>query len=173
MSNNDIYLRPLQESDSHISYIWRNNPDIWKYTGSKPNKYITPEIEMEWIKDVLKRDNEKRYAICTFQDDKYVGNVQLTKIENGRAEFHIFIGVTDYWGKGIGKLATKKIIDIGFKLLKLKSIYLEVKKSNIPAVKAYLSVGFIIDEEINNNYIMSINKNDESSKSYYHHFELQ
>ncbi len=59
MKENDIYIRPLQESDALLSCIGRNNPDIWKYTRSKPNKYITPKIEMELIKDVLKRDNEK------------------------------------------------------------------------------------------------------------------
>jgi hypothetical protein len=47
MKENEIYIKLLQESDTLVSCIWSNNLDIWKYTVSKPNKYITPEIEME------------------------------------------------------------------------------------------------------------------------------
>jgi hypothetical protein len=48
MKENDMYIRPLQESDALISFTWRNNLEIWKYTASKPNKYITSEIELKW-----------------------------------------------------------------------------------------------------------------------------
>jgi RimJ/RimL family protein N-acetyltransferase len=96
MKENDLYIRPLQESDALISFIWRNNPDIRKYTGSKPNKCITPEIEMEWIKDILKRNNEKKFTIGLKKNDKYIGNAQLTTLENGTAQYHLFIGDTQY-----------------------------------------------------------------------------
>jgi len=39
-----VIIRPLQETDAFISNKWRNNPDIWKYTGNKPDKEITLEI---------------------------------------------------------------------------------------------------------------------------------
>lgn len=140
-----IYLRDLVEKDALTSYKWRNNPNIWKFTGRKPDKVITPEIELEWIKEVLQRPHEKRYAICINGTDEYIGNVQLTNIDKGEAEFHIFIGEEKYWGKGIGTQATLELIKIAFNQLKLKKIYLFVNKKNIPAIKAYLNCGFIIE----------------------------
>ena len=111
--------------------------------GSRPDREITPAIETTWLEEVLKRTNEKRCAICIESDDRYVGNVQLTHIESSEAEFHIFIGDTDYWGKGICKLATREMVEIGFDHLNLDSIYLNVRLDNIAAFKAYESVGFV------------------------------
>jgi len=141
-----IYLRKLKIEDAFISYKWRNNPKIWNLTGKKPNKTITPEIELKWIKEVLSRKDEYRCAICIDKTDEYIGNVQLTNISNGKAEFHIFIGEERYWGKGIGTKATKEMIKIGFQLLNLNEIYLFVNKLNIAAIIAYLKAGFVIEQ---------------------------
>lgn len=155
----DIYLRELREDDALISYKWRNNPSIWKYTGSKPDKIITPEIELAWIRIVLQRNNERRCAICLKSNDEYIGNVQLTNIINNKAEFHIFIGNAQYWGKGIGKNATTLMLDIGFNELHLEEIYLFVDPNNQPAVNAYISCGFKIKNNKKNKMKMSF-KND-------------
>ena len=138
----NVYLRSLEVDDAKISYKWRNNNKIWKYTGRKPNILITKEIELKWIKDVLKRSDEVRYAICESISDKYIGNVQLTNIDKNSAEFHIFIGDTSFWGMGLGTLATSKMIHIGFNKLKLKCIYLHCSYKNINAIKTYEKVGF-------------------------------
>jgi len=152
----DIYLRPLEIKDAEISYKWRNNPKVWELTGSKPNKVVTLDIEREWIEKVLPRNNEKRYAICIRSNGEYIGNVQLTDIKNGEAEFHIFIGETKYWGKGIGKNATYEMIRIGFCELHLKKIYLNVNEQNFAAIKAYEKSGFVAKGNINGQIYMEI-----------------
>lgn len=141
-----VEIRPLQEKDALISYQWRNNPAIWKYTGSKPNQIITKEIETEWIRNVLARPNEKRFAIMA--DGRYIGNTYLTEIHNGQAEFHIFIGEQDYWGKGIATLVLDKIIDFS-KAMPLSKLTLEVHQDNIPAQKLYQKAGFIVIQKNN------------------------
>ena len=85
-----ILIRPLKIEDAEISFKWRNDPEIWKYTGSRPTTEITKEIEFNWLKKSLKDQTKARFAILA--DDVYVGNVQLTDIIlNESAEFHIFI----------------------------------------------------------------------------------
>jgi len=153
-----IYLRKLEINDALISYRWRNNPKIWALTGNRPDRVITPEIELDWIKKVLSRNNEYRCAICIEGTDEYIGNVQLTNINNGCAEFHIFIGEEKYWGKGIGTVATKQMIKIGFEKLELNEIYLFVHKLNIPAIKVYLNCGFVIEQSDGNQIKMVIRK---------------
>jgi diamine N-acetyltransferase len=149
MKENDIYIRPLQESDALISCKWRNNPEIWKYTGSKPNKYITPEIEMEWIKDVLKQDIEKRFAICLKKNDKYIGNAQLTDIENGTAQYHLFIGETQYWGMGIGTKVAELIKFKAFKSIGLNKIYSFFVPENKSSIRTCEKNGFVFNGFIN------------------------
>lgn len=149
-----IKIRPLQESDALISYQWRNNPLIWKYTGSKPDKIITVDMELMWIKKVLSRQNEKRFAIMA--DDVYIGNTYLTDISNQTAEFHIFIGEQNYWGKGIAGIVITQVLSYA-KNINLKTIQLEVHQDNMPALKLYKKAGFI--EISQNGQMIKMEKN--------------
>lgn len=140
----NVYIRPLQEADANVSYKWRNDPEVWALTGSRPDKQITKEIELEWIRRVIGDKTAKRFAICITNSDEYIGNVQLTGITGKEAEFHIFIGVKKYWGKGVSTQATGFILNYAFTELKLDRIILEVKMENIAAIKSYEKNGFKI-----------------------------
>jgi RimJ/RimL family protein N-acetyltransferase len=94
----NVLIRPLVKEDALTSYQWRNDSEIWKFTGSRPNITVTQEVESEWIEKVLKDDISKRFAILC--DGEYIGNVQLTNINNDSAEFHIFIGKKSFGEKG-------------------------------------------------------------------------
>ena len=56
-----VTIRPLEENDALISYKWRNDPEVFKYTGRKYNKVIDLECERAWLRKVIKRPNEYRY----------------------------------------------------------------------------------------------------------------
>lgn len=139
-----VYIRPLELADARISYKWRNDRQIWIYTSFKSSDYITEEIETEWLREKLAQPDEKRFAICVKGLDTYIGNIQLLKIDNGRAELHLFIGNRLYWGKGVGYQATSLIIQYGFETLGLDYIYLDVHPANIPALALYEKAGFEI-----------------------------
>lgn len=143
----NVYLRPLELNDAKISYLWRQDPLIWFYTGSRPDSLISYEVEKEWLKNALKRENEIRFAICAGNTGEYVGNVQLTNISQEEAEFHIFIGKRDFHNKGIGTKATKLILEYAQMIKKLKRVYLWVNKENKSAIRSYKNAGFIEDEQ--------------------------
>lgn len=148
-----IEIRTLKIEDANISYKWRNNPMIWKYTGSKPNKKITKNIEREWIIEVLKRDDEKRFAILA--DNIYVGNIQLTNIKTNSATFHIFIGDANYWGKGIASRAMDLLFEYAKNSLNIAYIILTVHPKNNSAIKLYEKKGFkIIGIKQDNNFLI-------------------
>lgn len=151
-----VVLRNLRESDANISYKWRNDPEIWVFTGSRPDKTITPEIEREWIRGVLQKKDQKRFAICINEDRKYIGNVQLTDINDHSAEFHIFIGEKKFWGMGIASETTRKIVKYGFETLGLNEIFLFVHKRNVAAIRSYKKCGFIESEFDENKIKMTI-----------------
>ncbi len=153
----NCYLRPLVKEDAQVSYNWRNDSEIWKHTGSRPNILITPQIEETWILEAIARKNEIRFAICIEETNEYIGNVQLTKITEIDAEFHIFIGMKQFWGMNLGQKATLLMLNYGFEKLKLKAIYLFVSKKNGAAISIYKKCGFIsIEENNDNNYKMII-----------------
>jgi diamine N-acetyltransferase len=125
-----VYIRPLQIEDAEISYKWRNNPKIWRLTGSRPNITVTPEIEKEWLKNVLNRKTEKRFAICLKGSDAYIGNVFFTDIENGAALLQIFIGEIENWGRRRALEAMILLIAYGFEQLHLDKIFGIIDENN-------------------------------------------
>jgi RimJ/RimL family protein N-acetyltransferase len=61
---------------------------------------------------------------------------------HGLAEFSIFIGEHDCWGKGYGTETTILMLDYGFTLLGLHNITLRVDSYNERAIRAYRRAGF-------------------------------
>lgn len=101
------------------------------------------EMELAWIDGVLQNDSSKRFAICLEPDERYVGNVQLTDIHDGEAEFHIFIGERQFWGKGIAPQATKLLLGHARDVLRLKRILLHVRPDHGAAIRVYSKCGFL------------------------------
>jgi diamine N-acetyltransferase len=155
-----VYLRSLKLADAKTSCLWRNNPLIWQYTRFKPTKYITEEMETEWLKKALGNINEYRFAICLKSNSQYVGNIQLIDVKSKKADLHLFIGESSYWGMGFGKEATALMINYGFTYLGLESIRLEVHNENYAAQHLYKKVGFLVDREENGFIKMFIHRDD-------------
>ncbi len=135
-----ITIRSLNEKDAYTSVKWRNDPDIWALTGNRPNKVITIEDELNWIKKVISNKDQARFAIIA--DEKYIGNIYITDIVHNKGQYHIFIGEKNFWGKGIAYKASKLLINFAKNDLKLKEIYLSVKLENIKAIRLYEKLGF-------------------------------
>ena len=136
-----VTIRPLQEKDAYISVMWRNDPEVFKYTGNTYKNEILLETELQWIRSVIKNKNEYRCAIEV--DELYVGNIYLTDIDEQSAQYHIFIGNKDYWGKGVAKSASILMLDYAFSNLRLKKVYLSVHFENKNALYLYKKLGFI------------------------------
>jgi diamine N-acetyltransferase len=145
-----VQIRPLQLADSDKSWQWRNNHHIWRFTGNRPNKHITAVIERDWLREALNRSDEVRFAICIGDALEYVGNAQLTSITNDDAEYHIFIGEANAYGKGIGGKTTELVLNYAKNILSLNSVYLNVNPANISAIRLYEKCGFIFIKETNN-----------------------
>lgn len=136
----NVRIRPLEENDAYTSVKWRNMPEVWKYTEYKWTREITLEDELQWIRRVVKDLSCSRFAILA--DDTYVGNVYLTNIKDGVAEYSIFIGNKEYWGKGVARKASEQIIAYGRDVLHLSAITLRIREDNLAAMHIYLSLGF-------------------------------
>lgn len=131
-----ILIRPLRVKDSEVSYKWRNDPEIWKYTGSRPDRVITREIEDAWIRNVLSETDSYRFAIEA--DGRYVGNIQITNVRSSMdGQYHIFIGEKVFWGKDIASLATSQLLRFCKEELRLQQLYLFVNPLNIAAIRVY------------------------------------
>lgn len=136
----EVRIRPLQEVDVYTSVRWRNDPEVFKYTGNVYQHEIKLDNELQWIRKVMNNPNDYRCAILA--DGKYVGNIYLTDIADGKAHYHIFIGDKEYWGKGIASQASRLILTYAFDTLHLQEVLLRVRKANQRAFHLYEKLGF-------------------------------
>jgi RimJ/RimL family protein N-acetyltransferase len=124
-------------------------------TGRTWQGEATLEGETNWIKQVLQQDDSIRFAICIGDDEMYVGNIQLTNINNHSAWFHVFIGEELWWGKGIASRATHQLLEYTQNETQIQTVFLKVKKENLAARRIYEKAGFYLDEEADDDLIMS------------------
>ncbi len=148
----EVELEPLNEEHAATSYKWRNIDALWKYTFNRPNKIVTHEMELDWIRNVLKNENEKRFAIIA--NSKYVGNIYLTSISNGISFFGIFIGDENIRGKGVARMAMEKLFHLAKNTFQIKEIYLRVKKDNTDAIRLYRKMNFSVRDEHIDYYLL-------------------
>lgn len=153
-----VTIRPLAEEDAKTSYKWRNDKEVFELTTAVYDHEISYDMELNWIRRVIANKNDYRCAIDV--DGHYVGNIYLTEINEECAEYHIFIGDKDYWGKGVAKEASKQILSYAFSRFNLSYVYLNVKKENEKAIRLYKSLGFIMVEENEGIDKMVISRNE-------------
>jgi len=137
-----IEFRPLVAGDADRAVHWRNDPLVWTYTTAVNRKPVAVETERAWIERVATDPTSYRRAIIV--EGTYVGNVYLTDIRNGTAQFHIFIGDRQVWGQGIGRRATAAILDLAWHQLSLERVYLLVHHDNAAAMALYRGLGFAL-----------------------------
>ena len=143
-----IKIRRHLSKDIPCRVKWLNNPTVNKFIGDELGGKTNLKKAKEWFANYQKAKNKKFFTIC--EDSKPIGFMGLSNISkpNKNADLFIVIGEDDYRGKGIGKIAMEWIINYGFEKLKLYKINLGVIKDNIPAVKLYQALGFVIEGEM-------------------------
>ncbi len=142
-----VYLRAFELDDYKKSVKWRNDRSVTKTLGAN-YYYISSEREKKWVENAI-NDNKTniRLAICIKESDEYIGNIYLNSIDwiNRNAEFSIFIGDMQEWGKGYATEATQLMLEYGFFQLDLQRIYLKVLEYNEIAINMYKKIGFKIE----------------------------
>ncbi len=132
---------------------WRNNYEITKFFKIK---YISPETHRAWLQS-LTLDYPSNMAWIIQYNKEFVGVTYFHSInyKNLFCDFGIYIYNTIYQSKGIGKIVLREMINIATNKLYMKTIYLDVSKTNIKAIMLYESMGFklISSNDTSNNFL--------------------
>lgn len=136
-----VTIRQFEKTDIPKKVEWINNPENNQFLHY--DIPISIEGTQKWFDSHI--DDQSRYDAIIEADGVPVGTIGLLSIDrkNGKAEYYIAMGETDYKGKGIAKEASRLIVAYGFEKLGLNRIYLFTEISNIMAQKMFERVGFI------------------------------
>jgi ribosomal-protein-alanine N-acetyltransferase len=139
-----LIFRAFDLKDALDIQVIRSNDKVMNYMDSEYHKTIK-DSENFILKNFDRYKNKSGifWAIIEKTENKFIGDFAFWNIitENHRAE----IGYTlkpDFWSKGYMTEALTRLIEFGFKDLKLHSFEAEINPKNTNSEKALLKVGF-------------------------------
>ncbi|SFL53337.1 Protein N-acetyltransferase, RimJ/RimL family [Paenibacillus sp. 1_12] len=146
MNGSKVNLRAFESEDMKELHHWLNDADSIALVGRVPRTYEETVHHVE-----KKRKNGDLVLAIENEELELIGWTFLQNIEyeHGRASIGILIA-PEYRGHGYAGMAMKKMIDIGFKQLRLNKIYLTTRGINERAIGLYQKTGFIIEGQLRN-----------------------
>lgn len=143
--NTDYFVRTLHGSDLDGAYpSWFEDQDVSRYNSH--GKFFKTKNSFKEYFNELNNEDRVVWAIC-HTDDGHIGNVSLQNISfiNRTAEFAILLGDKRHWGKGVGFLAGRKLLEHGFNKLNLEKIYCGTASTNTGMKKLAEAMGMVIE----------------------------
>ncbi len=140
-----VALAPLRPADASAWARWLSDSETTRYLYGRrgpPDSVATvPELR-SWGRQALADPQLVAFGLEAARDGTVIGNARLQLWAWGRARFSILIGEAAHRGSGQGTEATALVCRYAFERLGLREIVLDVDARNVPAVRAYLRVGF-------------------------------
>ena len=140
-----IRIRPITEDDTDLIVKWRNESFVRKNFIYQDD--FTKEGHLTWYHEQILTKNVYQFIISNIAENKDIGSIYLRDIDllNQKAEYGIFIGESDFLGKGIGTEAGRQLLDFAFNTLGLNKVYLRAFSFNKQAITSYEKIGFKVD----------------------------
>ena len=123
-------VRPFDETDLDGAYpSWFEDQDVCRYNSH--GKFFKTKAYFKNYLNELNWEDRVVWAICHIKDG-HIGNISLQQISmiNRTAEFAILLGDKRHWGKRVGMLAGRKLLEHGFNKLNLERIYCGTAATN-------------------------------------------
>lgn len=139
-----IRLRELQDDDLPILTQWWNSPEFMALQGNLVLPHPGTEAAELFKGRSLNRGTTDGVGLCiTLPDDTLIGHTALYNYNAPArsAELMIMIGGSNV-GQGYGTMATKMIIDFGFREMGLNRVGLSVWAYNERALRTFNRAGF-------------------------------
>ncbi len=138
-----IALGPQRRDLAALVQRWLNDFAVLAPLGA-PLRPLTYEAELKQYEATDAAPDQVWFTIYEHPALRPLGIAGLKDIDHAHrtAEFTIFIGEQDAWGKGCGTETTRLVVDYGFTGLGLHNIMLRVFSFNVRGIRAYTRAGF-------------------------------
>lgn len=142
-TSRNIRLRALEPSDIEVLYLWENDPDVWRISGT-----LSP-ISRERLAHFIE---EQSYDIYTTRqmrliieaEGMIVGSLDIFDFDPQHRRFGIGILIYEdnYRRKGYAKEVITEVVKYGRNTLDLKQIWATIAADNIASIALFESCGF-------------------------------
>lgn len=138
----DIAFRVIEKKDLELLRDLHNDPST--YLKLLNIDLVDEEAQVEWWKNLHKKQNDKRYVIC-FADEpkKVIGRLRIQNINYNHNNCEVGLDILpEFRGKGYGVKSYKMLLEFLFQHYNMNMVYLQVADFNPNAKKLYKKVGF-------------------------------
>jgi len=133
-------IRIATISDADLLLIWRNDPNVRKF--SKSTGLISQKEHIVWLENRLKRFKDEPLFILDIEGD-LAGTARLDLLQKVEKSFEVSILVDPkFQGFGYGKILLDQICDYAIGNLHAESIVAVIHIYNSKSVKLFQSSGF-------------------------------
>lgn len=151
-------LRQLKIEDENEIFTLRSDENIAKYLDRpRANSIDDARQFIQKINSSISKNELIYWAITHKDDEKLIGTICLWKISTEQSNAEVgFELLPDHQGKGVIQEILPKILDFGFKNIKLQSIEGEVAPNNLKSVTLLEKHGFVINRKAKNTIVYSL-----------------
>ncbi len=149
-----LLLRQVEMSDSNEVFFQRSDETILKYLDRAPAKSIDDaSVFIHSITESQNRNESITWGIELKSEKKLIGTISFWRLvkEHYRTEIG-YVLHTKYQGKGLMQEAMMKILEYGFKEMKLHSVEANVNPDNSASIKLLVRNGFVKEAYFKENY---------------------
>lgn len=143
-----LVIRPVTLADFDAFFEMQSNSNVMKYVDRKIQTY---EECLADLKKVIQHYDEKKngfwvWAVIRKSDNSFVGTAAIIVDENQEGEIG-YRFLEKYWNNGYGLEVANGLVDYGFKLMKLKSIFAIADVLNLGSVKILEKTDLVFEKE--------------------------
>ena len=152
-----VQVRPFLPEDVTIYFEWAERPhvkDVWFWPGFQPKEAILEKIGIKNGIDlpftILVGDVPIGHIVCW---DMHARNLKKPHVQDrytgsppGCYGIDMFIGESDYLGRGYGTEALKQLADLLFLQHGAARLFINPDPENIAACRCYAKAGFKVTE---------------------------
>ena len=134
-----VSLRPATSEDIPLAMAWRSHPDVYKGMYQQEGPLVWADHWMWW-------KSRRNWTFTIIEvDDFYsvkrpVGIITVGQTDHWRPEIGIYVGEVTLQGKGVGREALQRILDV--LSTRYDRVSSTIKKDNIASLKCFKAVGF-------------------------------
>lgn len=140
---NKIRLRALEPTDIELLYLWENDPEVWRVSGTNA------PISRERLAHFIEEQNYDIYASCRMRliiETQGIAIGSLDIFDYNPIDRRFGIGVLIYAEKnrrkGYAREAINAIIEYGRSVLNLRQIWATIAIDNKASIALFESCGF-------------------------------
>jgi RimJ/RimL family protein N-acetyltransferase len=145
LAGEDIYLRPVEDSDLDGPYSeWINSEEADRLTEHAQFPHSRRDLEL-YLESRNSSANHLWLGIVERQSGRHIGNIELSDIDwvHRKCRYAVIIGDESAQGKGYGLEASILLLHHAFGKLNLNRVELGVHEHNVAARKLYERLGFV------------------------------